>query len=240
MHRPEQARADARAHQPRRARARRGARRTRGRQMATLGFVGLGVMGGAPSRSACSTPGTPSTATTARARRRSWLVDAGLILEDTPRAVAEAADVVFTMVTNTKALEARDARPRRHPRRACAGQGLRRHDDRLARRTAARSPPRSRRSARGCSTRRSRARRHARAGQGCRSWSAATPRRSTQVEPICSSIGPTVRRSRRERPGAADQDRDQPQPARADDRVQRRLLLAEKGGIERRSRSRRC
>jgi 3-hydroxyisobutyrate dehydrogenase-like beta-hydroxyacid dehydrogenase len=35
-----------------------------------------------------------------------WLVERGLILEDTPRAVAEQADVVFSMVTNTKALDA--------------------------------------------------------------------------------------------------------------------------------------
>src|SRR5436305_4707822 len=35
-----------------------------------------------------------------------WLVDLGLRREDTPRRVAEAADVVFSMVTNTKALTA--------------------------------------------------------------------------------------------------------------------------------------
>jgi len=35
-----------------------------------------------------------------------WLVDLGLRLEDTPRQVAEHADVVFSMVTNTTALEA--------------------------------------------------------------------------------------------------------------------------------------
>jgi 3-hydroxyisobutyrate dehydrogenase-like beta-hydroxyacid dehydrogenase len=35
-----------------------------------------------------------------------WLVDRGLVLEDTPRAVAEKVEVVFTMVTDTKALDA--------------------------------------------------------------------------------------------------------------------------------------
>jgi 3-hydroxyisobutyrate dehydrogenase-like beta-hydroxyacid dehydrogenase len=35
-----------------------------------------------------------------------WLVDQGLQLEDTPRAVTEKVDVVMTMVTNTKALDA--------------------------------------------------------------------------------------------------------------------------------------
>jgi 3-hydroxyisobutyrate dehydrogenase-like beta-hydroxyacid dehydrogenase len=35
-----------------------------------------------------------------------WLADRGLVLEDSPRAVAAAADVVFSMVTNTAALQA--------------------------------------------------------------------------------------------------------------------------------------
>jgi 3-hydroxyisobutyrate dehydrogenase-like beta-hydroxyacid dehydrogenase len=35
-----------------------------------------------------------------------WLLDAGMRWADTPRAVAESADITFTMVTNTQALEA--------------------------------------------------------------------------------------------------------------------------------------
>jgi 3-hydroxyisobutyrate dehydrogenase-like beta-hydroxyacid dehydrogenase len=35
-----------------------------------------------------------------------WLLDAGMKWGDTPRAVAQAADMVFSMVTNTQALEA--------------------------------------------------------------------------------------------------------------------------------------
>src|SRR5919199_1330031 len=35
-----------------------------------------------------------------------WLLDAGMRWADSPRAVAEAADVVFTMVTNTAAVRA--------------------------------------------------------------------------------------------------------------------------------------
>jgi 3-hydroxyisobutyrate dehydrogenase-like beta-hydroxyacid dehydrogenase len=35
-----------------------------------------------------------------------WLLDAGMKWADTPRAAAEAADMVFSMVTNTQALEA--------------------------------------------------------------------------------------------------------------------------------------
>jgi 3-hydroxyisobutyrate dehydrogenase-like beta-hydroxyacid dehydrogenase len=38
--------------------------------------------------------------------KANWLVERGLILEESPRAVAEQADVVFSMVTNTKALDA--------------------------------------------------------------------------------------------------------------------------------------
>lgn len=41
--------------------------------------------------------------TKAKAR---WLMDLGMAWADSPRAVAEAADVVFTMVTDTKALDA--------------------------------------------------------------------------------------------------------------------------------------
>ncbi|TMB82811.1 MAG: NAD(P)-dependent oxidoreductase [Chloroflexi bacterium] len=51
--------------------------------MAKLGFVGLGAMGG-------------------RVTKR--LLDAGMQWGETPRAVAETADVIFTMVTNTNAL----------------------------------------------------------------------------------------------------------------------------------------
>src|SRR2546421_9307395 len=40
------------------------------------------------------------------ASRARWLVDHGLQLCATPREVAEASDVVFTMVTNTAALKA--------------------------------------------------------------------------------------------------------------------------------------
>ena len=73
--------------------------------MATLGFVGLGVMGGGVTRRLLAAGHTVHGYNRTREKAR-WLVDEGLMLEDTPRAVAEAADVVFTMVTNTKALKA--------------------------------------------------------------------------------------------------------------------------------------
>lgn len=73
--------------------------------MATLGFVGLGAMG---SRMAARLLNAGHTVvgynrTPAKARA---LVDAGLRLEKTPRAVAEAAEAVFSMVTDNAALRA--------------------------------------------------------------------------------------------------------------------------------------
>ncbi len=73
--------------------------------MATLGFVGLGAMGGRVTKrlldaghSVIGYNRTPSKA--------QWLLDAGLRWGASPRTVAQAADVIFTMVTNTAALEA--------------------------------------------------------------------------------------------------------------------------------------
>jgi 3-hydroxyisobutyrate dehydrogenase-like beta-hydroxyacid dehydrogenase len=73
--------------------------------MAKLGFVGLGVMGGGVARRLLAASHelhgwnrTPEKAAP--------LVAEGLVLEESPRAVAEQADVVFTMVTNVPALRA--------------------------------------------------------------------------------------------------------------------------------------
>lgn len=71
--------------------------------MATLGFVGLGVMGGGVAKRLLAAGHTVHGYNRTREKAQ-WLVELGLRLEDTPRAVAERADVVFTMVTNTKAL----------------------------------------------------------------------------------------------------------------------------------------
>ena len=73
--------------------------------MAEVGYVGLGVMGGGVTRRLLAAGHTVHGYNRTREKAQ-WLVDEGLVLEDTPRAVAEAADVVFTMVTNTKALKA--------------------------------------------------------------------------------------------------------------------------------------
>ena len=70
-----------------------------------LGFIGLGAMGGRVTKRLLDAGHTVTGYNRTRSKAQ-WLVDAGLRLADTPRQVAEASDVVFTMVTNTAALEA--------------------------------------------------------------------------------------------------------------------------------------
>lgn len=72
--------------------------------MARLGFVGLGVMGGRIAKRLLDAGHTVTgwNRTAAKAR---WLVDDGLTLADSPRRAAADADVVFSMVTDTSALE---------------------------------------------------------------------------------------------------------------------------------------
>jgi 3-hydroxyisobutyrate dehydrogenase-like beta-hydroxyacid dehydrogenase len=72
---------------------------------ANLGFVGLGVMGSrmVPRLLAAGHTVTGYNRTKSKAQ---WLLDAGMKWADTPRAVAEAAKITFTMVTNTEALYA--------------------------------------------------------------------------------------------------------------------------------------
>jgi 3-hydroxyisobutyrate dehydrogenase-like beta-hydroxyacid dehydrogenase len=73
--------------------------------MATLGFVGLGAMGSRLVRrlldAGFTVVGYNRTAAKARP-----LVEAGMLLGASPRAVAEASDVVFSMVTDNDALRA--------------------------------------------------------------------------------------------------------------------------------------
>jgi len=71
----------------------------------TLGFVGLGVMGGGIARRLLAAGHTVHGYN--RTREKAAPLEAlGLVLEDSPRAVAEAADVVLSMVTNASALKA--------------------------------------------------------------------------------------------------------------------------------------
>ncbi len=71
--------------------------------MANLGFIGLGAMGGRVTKRLLDA-GHSVTGYNRTRSKAQWLLDAGMRWGDTPRAVAEAADVVFTMVTNTAAL----------------------------------------------------------------------------------------------------------------------------------------
>ncbi len=73
--------------------------------MAELAFIGLGVMGGRIARRllAAGHRVTGYNRTKAKAR---WLLEAGMSWGDTPRQAAQAADVIFTMVTDTGALQA--------------------------------------------------------------------------------------------------------------------------------------
>ena len=72
---------------------------------ATLGFVGLGVMGGRMAKRLLDA-GHMVVGYNRTPSKAQWLVDAGLKLAASPRAVAEAADVIFSMVADTTALDA--------------------------------------------------------------------------------------------------------------------------------------
>jgi len=74
-------------------------------QMANLGYVGLGVMGGQMAERLID-KGHTVTGYNRTKSKAQWLIDRGLTWADTPRAVCEAADATFVMVTNSAALEA--------------------------------------------------------------------------------------------------------------------------------------
>jgi 3-hydroxyisobutyrate dehydrogenase-like beta-hydroxyacid dehydrogenase len=73
--------------------------------MANLGFVGLGVMGSRMVQRLLAA-GHRVTGYNRTKSKAQWLLDAGMTWGETPRSVAEAADITFSMVTNTEALEA--------------------------------------------------------------------------------------------------------------------------------------
>ena len=73
--------------------------------MANLGFVGLGVMGGELVNRLIS-KGHSLTGYNRTKSKAEWLIKAGMKWADSPRAVAAAADIVFSMVSNSAALEA--------------------------------------------------------------------------------------------------------------------------------------
>ena len=71
--------------------------------MANLGFVGLGAMGGRVTKRLLDAGHTVTGYNRTKSKAQ-WLLDLGMRWGETPRAVAESADVIFTMVTNTGAL----------------------------------------------------------------------------------------------------------------------------------------
>jgi 3-hydroxyisobutyrate dehydrogenase-like beta-hydroxyacid dehydrogenase len=73
--------------------------------MAKLGFIGLGVMGG-NMVSRLLEKGHIVTGYNRTRAKAQWLMDRGMLLAESPRAVAAASDVTFTMVTNSAALAA--------------------------------------------------------------------------------------------------------------------------------------
>ena len=73
--------------------------------MANLGYVGLGVMGGQMA-DRLLTKGHAVTGYNRTRSKAQWLIERGMKWADSPRAVAEAADTTFVMVTNSASLEA--------------------------------------------------------------------------------------------------------------------------------------
>ena len=72
--------------------------------MANVGFIGLGTMGG-PMAQRLLDAGYTVTGYNRTQSRAQWLMDLGMRWAGSPRAVAEAGDVTFTMLRDTQALE---------------------------------------------------------------------------------------------------------------------------------------
>jgi len=73
--------------------------------MTDIGFVGLGAMGGRIVERLLAA-GHPVTGWNRTRSKAGWLVEKGMHWGESPRAVAECAEVTFTMVTDTRALVA--------------------------------------------------------------------------------------------------------------------------------------
>lgn len=73
--------------------------------MAELGFVGLGVMGGRMAKRLLDA-GHRLTGHNRTRSKAEWLIEAGMKWAESPREVAEAAEITLSMVTDTRALRA--------------------------------------------------------------------------------------------------------------------------------------
>jgi len=72
--------------------------------MTTIGYIGLGTMGGRIANRLLS-KGHAVVGYNRTRSRAQWLVDRGLTLADSPKDVASASDVAFVMVSNSAAVE---------------------------------------------------------------------------------------------------------------------------------------
>jgi 3-hydroxyisobutyrate dehydrogenase-like beta-hydroxyacid dehydrogenase len=72
---------------------------------ANLGFVGLGVMGSRMVKRLLDAGHSVTGYNRTRAKAQ-WLLDIGMKWAETPRAIADSAEVVFSMVSDTAALQA--------------------------------------------------------------------------------------------------------------------------------------
>jgi len=72
--------------------------------MANLGYIGLGVMGSEMVKQLLE-GGHTVTGYNRTKSKAQWLIDKGMTWADSPRAVAQASDVIFSMVSNSGALE---------------------------------------------------------------------------------------------------------------------------------------
>jgi 3-hydroxyisobutyrate dehydrogenase len=73
--------------------------------MANIGFVGLGIMGSGMVKRLLSAGHGVTGYNRTRAKAQP-LIERGMKFAETPRAAAQAGDLIFTMVTNTEALHA--------------------------------------------------------------------------------------------------------------------------------------
>ena len=73
--------------------------------MANLGYIGLGVMGGNMVNRLMDKGHTVTGYNRTRSKAE-WLIKRGMRWADSPREVAEASDVIFSMVTHAAALQA--------------------------------------------------------------------------------------------------------------------------------------
>ncbi len=73
--------------------------------MARLGYIGLGAMGSRVTKRLLAA-GHSVTGYNRTQSKAAWLLDAGMHWGTSPREVAEEADILFSMVTNTQALQA--------------------------------------------------------------------------------------------------------------------------------------